>query len=69
MNVIWQKRVLRVLANFGISFITPFTGSGIAQEIYTDQIIFEQMVAVGVISSLAYTGLVALQEIREFASK
>jgi len=68
MREVWIKRILRVVSNFGISFITPFTGSGVAQSLYSSEVDVGQMLFVGLFSSSAYTALIALQEIRDYAS-
>ena len=69
MEIIWKKRILRILSNFGISFLTPFSGSAVAQSIYQNTVDINQMTLVGLFTSVVYTSLIGLQEIRDFASK
>ena len=69
MKTKWKKRIARIISNFGLSFVTPFTGSGIAQGLYSNTIRVEEMIATALIASVAYTALVVFQEVREFGNK
>ena len=69
MQTIWLKRYARMLSNFGISFLTPFSGDGVGQALYRNDVDLGQMLFVAFFSSIVYTFLVALQEVQQFGNK
>lgn len=69
METIWLKRYTRILSNFGISFLTPFSGSGVGQSLYQGNVDIGQMLFTAFFSSIIYTALVALQEAQQFGNK
>ena len=69
MQTIWLKRYARILSNFGISFLTPFSGSGVGQSLYRGNVDLGEMFFVALLSSSIYTLLVTFQEVRQFGNK
>ena len=68
MNTVWKKRIGRIVSNFGISFLTPFLGSGVGESIYRNTIDINLMLFTAFFSSIIYTALVILQELQELSN-
>ena len=69
MKPIWKKRILRVISNWGISFLTPLLAVAPADYIFNTNINFGEMSLVSLVSSSIQTGIVVFQEVKNYASR
>ncbi len=65
----YNKFLIRVLGNLGISFFGPLTGATVANSIYNINITFEQQLVIAAISAIFVTGLVLSREAERYGRR
>ena len=65
----YNKFLIRVLGNLGISFFGPLTGATVANSIYNINITFEQQLSIAAVSSIFVTGLVLAREAERYGRR
>lgn len=65
----YNKLLLRVFGNMGVSFFGPLGGTTVADSIYNISIPFEQQIVIAAVASIFTTGLVLSREAERIGNK
>ena len=67
MKCTLEKRLVRVGANFGISFLTPLIGINISNSIFQNADVFTITILQALLTAAIYTGLSGFKEAKDWA--
>ena len=62
----FKFHIYKILGNFGVSFFTPITGTGISNMITQDPIGLVQALYISGITSVFVTGISIMKELKEY---
>jgi len=68
MKCTWRKRLGRVGANFGVSFLTPLIGINISNSIFQNDYLFLITILQALLSASIYTGMSVFREIGDWSN-